>query len=213
LKAIFANILAIPLSTSLNWEVLSYRSIPANQIEFTKPGLQINVDKSASPLIYKFSQTEPIFQIEVEGRVSSGTLNLIDPKQQGLKKNDDFVLRLGLVTEGSKKLNWAQKLAAPAWIKRLHDVAPKGKGIHSIHFLEVSQTAELVGTKRTHYLSDLMTEEIVTSLNSDGSFRFTKTMSSPLPVLGLWLSTDGDDSGSKFQVVISRIDLFKRPDN
>lgn len=211
MKALFAALLSIPLSTSTNWEVLTFRNIPSNKVEFTKLGLNISVDKSASPLIYKLPKSEPIFQIEVEGRIVSGSLKLANPKEQGIKANDDFVLRLGLVAEGTKKLNWVQRTAAPAWIKRLHEVAPKGKGIDAIYFYEVSQDPSLIGNKRTHPLSDLMKEEVVATVGSDGKFQFTKTLDAPLPVLGLWISSDGDDSKSTYQVLITSINLYRRP--
>ncbi len=210
MKALFAVLISIPLFSANNWEVLTFRNIKPNQVEFTKQGLQLSIDGSASPLIYKLPQTESAFKIAVEGRLVSGKLNLPNPKIQGLKKSDDFIMRLGLVVEGRKKLSWVQKVAAPGWIKRLHSIAPGGKGIDAIYFYEVAQDASLVGTRRTHPLSELMKEEVVAHLKDDGTFQFTKTLDTPLPVLGLWISCDGDDTGSKYQVLISNIELRRR---
>ncbi|MBY0386147.1 hypothetical protein K2X05_13390 [bacterium] len=180
-------------------------------MEFSEKGLLIKIDKSASPLIYKLPQTEKIIQVEVEGKIVSGELKLKNNSQQGIKSDDDFIFRLGLVAEGSKKLNWLQRKASPAWIQRLHEIAPKDKGIDAIYFLEVAQDKSLISRKRSHPLSDLMKEEIVTSLELDGSFRFTKTLDAALPVAGLWISSDGDDSKSKYQVLITKINLYKQP--
>lgn len=211
MKAIFAVLISIPLITPTNWEVLTYRNIKPNGVEFTKQGLKLSIDESASPVIYKLPQTEKIYEVFVEGRILSGQLRLQNPKDQGLSQSDDFILRMGLVVEGSKKLSWVQRVAAPAWIKRLHSVAPSGKGIDGIYFYEIAQEASLIGTRRTHPLSDLMKEEIVTSVKADGSFSFTKTLDTPLSVLGIWISSDGDDTKSKYDVLISNIELRRRP--
>ena len=213
MKNLFAFLvpIAIPLSTPIHWEILSFRNIPTNQVGFSQQGLLIKVDKSASPLIYKLPKTEKLIQVEVEGKVVSGELKLKNNKDQGLKFDDDFVFRLGLVAEGNKKLSWLERQAVPKWIQRLHEIAPKDKGIDAIYFYEVAQDSSLVGRKRHHPLSDLMKEEIVVSLQTDGMFRFTKILDAALPVTGLWISTDGDDSKSTYQVLITKINLYKQP--
>ena len=42
----------IPLDSKDGWQVLQYSSLPAHTVNFGVDGLSIEVDKSASPIIY-----------------------------------------------------------------------------------------------------------------------------------------------------------------
>ena len=210
MKAILATILSIPLSSPVGWESLNFDKIPANKIEHTTEGLLVTVNKSAGPLIYSLKKTSNILKVEVSGQVQEGGVKLNLPKKQGLKKYDDFPFRLGLVLEGKQTLNWFQRKMAPQWVLKMHSLAPKGKGVDRIHFLEVSNSKELIGTKRDHYLSKYLTEQIVASLKPDGSFVFSTGFNTPLKVIGLWISIDGDDTASKYKVLIKNLTLYQR---
>lgn len=202
-----AQAVDVPLSASQGWQSLTFSSIPSNKIDHSEKGLKVSVDKSASPLIYSFPKPLTIKSVSSSGQFLGGTLGIKDLKKQGLKKSDDFVYRLGLVLEGSRTLSWIERRIAPSWIKKMHSLAPKGSGVSHILFLEVAQSKELVGTKRDHYFSESLKEEIVASLNENGQFQLQHNFEKPVKVLGLWLSIDGDDTKSKFDVLIKDIQL------
>jgi hypothetical protein len=208
-KAILATLIAIPLSTSTGWESLKFSKIPANRVEYTKAGLEINVDGSSSPLIYKFKDTEPIIRVEVSARME-GKINIADLKKQGTRGYDDVPLRFGLVLEGNHRLSWAKKLVAADWIKKMHAMAPPGKGLDHVLFLEAFNDPAMIGTKRAHYLNDLLQEEVVSAVGSDGRISINKSFSQPQKVLGLWISSSGDHAKSKFKLVIESINLYRK---
>lgn len=196
----------VPVDSLQGWSEMAFRNIPQNQVSVSDEGLHIRVQESASPLVYRFDVPVAIRSITVTARWS-GELVLPDEAVQGSEDADDFILKVGLVEEGDKTLNWFQRRIAADWILRLHDLAPDGTGIAGINFYSTTQQEELVGTSRIHPLSDLMNEEHVTWIDGAGSFRITKDFATPMRTLGLWLSADGDNTGSSFDLHIDSIEI------
>lgn len=209
MKAILATIIAIPLSTSTGWEDLKFSNIPANKVSYSKSGIEVKVDKSASPLIYPLEQTTLVKRIEAAGKVSNGGVKIKNAKKQGLKGHDDFAFRVGLVLEGDKTLNWLQRKFAPSWVKRLHQLAPEGKGVDHILFFEVANDQSLIGTQRDHYMSEYLKEHIVAAVGPDGEFSINYTFPKPVKVLALWISIDGDDTSSTYTTLIKSLVLHE----
>lgn len=193
---------------STGWDSLTFRKIPPNQVSYQQDGLHVTVKGSSSPLIYKLPNTENIVRVIAEGSIR-GRINISDLQKQGLKGHDDLPFRLGLVLEGTKTLFWGERLVAADWIKKMHSLAPQGKGLDHVLFLEVVNTPSLVGTKRDHYLSELLKEEIVSSVDENGHFKIDKTFDKPQKVLGLWLSTSGNHGPSHFELHVEKIELVK----
>lgn len=187
------------------WRALEYRNIRANQVSQEKQGLRIQVDSSASPLIYVFDSPQTIQKISVRGKM--GDLpNIPEDRVQGEKGVDDFPLRLGLVLKGDKKLNFAQRLIAAEWVKILFDLAPPDTGIDQIMFLTVANSGYVNEPERVHSNEkNLFTEIIVKQVNPNEKFHFTYTLPMPEQVIALWISADGDDTGSKFELVVNAI--------
>jgi len=198
--------LEIPLDTDTGWSSLTYRNIPANAVAFGEAGLKISVDTSASPLVYRLDEPTKLTGIDVRARWR-GKLVLPAGARQGEKGADDFVLKVGLVEAGGKTLNWFQRSIAAEWIRRLHDLAPESGGIDRIHFLSTTQQEELLGESRVHPLSELLHETRIAHLGSAGVFEMSHAFDEPVEVLGLWISADGDDTGSVFELVIESIEL------
>jgi len=198
--------MSVPVDSMQGWSEMEYRRIPQNEVSASDDGLHIRVQDSASPLVYRFDEPVAIRSITVTARWS-GELALPDEAVQGSEDADDFVLKVGLVEEGDETLNWFQRRVAADWIIRLHDLAPDGTGIAGINFYSTTQQRELVGTSRIHPLSDLMKEERVTWVDGAGSFRITRDFAAPMRTLGLWLSADGDNTGSSFDLHIDSIEI------
>jgi len=197
--------LVVPLGDQADWQVLRYSSLPPHRVRFSQAGLEMAVDGSAMPLIHPLSRPIRVKSIRVKGRIE-GTLR-VPPERQGDEKFDDYVLRIGLVEPGKRTLNFFQRQFAAPWVRKLFELAPQGSGISRIHFFNVGADRARIGERRQDPLSDLILERIVAVPGPDGRFDFSHALERPLEALAIWLSSDGDDSGSKFTVFVEQIEL------
>jgi len=161
------------------------------------------------PLIYVLAEGLRVSSIRVKGRVE-GALRL-PAVRQGEEKYDDYVFRIGLVEPGKRTLNFVQRQLAAAWVRKLFELAPKGSGISGIHFFNVGAERAHIGRQRQHPLSELITETVVTVPRADGRFDFMHSLDRPLDTIAVWLSSDGDDTGSRFTVLVEEIELRAAP--
>lgn len=198
----------IPLDSKDGWQVLQYSSLPAHTVNFGVDGLSIEVDKSASPIIYPLTPrtvTKVAVDLVVEGELR------LKPARQGEEGNDDFLMRLGIVYEGDQTLGFFQRAVAPTWITTLFDLAPEGTGVDRIQFFTVFSDPELGNTERVHPLAELMREKNVlfapAKNNPPRELTLEFTPEADRKVLALWISTDGDDTASTFKVLIRRLSL------
>jgi hypothetical protein len=190
-----------------HWQSLKYDNIPANRVTELAQGLQIQINASASPLIYVFEEASTINQVSVSGMI--GSLPVIPQGlKQGEKGADDFPFRLGLVLEGDKTLNFAQKLIATEWVKILFGLAPEEAGIDHIMFLNLVNPGfqYVPGTLREHPNSkSLYTETFVGQIAADQNFNFSYQLPMPKKVIALWISADGDDTSSSYTLTVNSI--------
>jgi hypothetical protein len=203
------NSVILPLSEQSKWQVLQYSSLPPHRIRFSNAGLEMTVEGSAMPLIYALPERLRVGSIRVKGRLE-GTLR-VPPERQGEKKFDDYVFRIGLVERGERTLNFVQRQFAAAWVRKLFELAPKGSGISKIHFFNVGAEKAHIGRQRQHPLSDLIVEQVVAVPRTDGRFDFAHALDRPLETIAVWLSSDGDDTASKFTVLVEQIELAHSP--
>ena len=202
---IFAAAFAVPLQQMDDWQLLQYGGIAPNQVSFAQQGMTVKVMGSASPIIYPLDEARLVRRIEVTGTLYE--LLTLDAEKQGLKDNDDFSLKIGLVVAGDKTLNGMQKLFTADWVRRLFALAPEGGGIDSIYFLNAVQASTRLGQQRQHPLSDLIFENNVWLLDKPGDFAMAHTLDKPRKVIAIWLSIDGDDSRSNYSTLIKSLHL------
>ena len=196
--------LSVPVHDSAGWENLHYRRLAANQVEFTPGGVRIMVRASASPLIYPLSAPRRVSKASVRLRVS-GTLAT---PPDGEKWDEDSRFRLGFVVSGDKRLSVWSKAAAPAWVKRLFSLAPKNGGIDRIVFLMLGRSPAKVGDTRRHPSSELIEERIAWSVDKEkGELKLDAVLDPPLAASALWISVDGDDTRSSYEVLVESIEL------
>ena len=192
---------------SNQWHSLRYRSIPSNVVQFFKERILIKVKNSASPLIYPMTNQPLLLTgIAIEGKIDR-LIHISTPQQQGKQGLDDFILRFGLVLMGHKRLNWFQRSIAPEWIIKMYDLAPKNQGIDHIYFLNAVQSPTLLNVKRTHPLSEYIKEHYVWLMNKSGEFSYSYRFPKPKQTAALWISSDGDDTQSEFNLEIKKISL------
>lgn len=188
-----------------DFENLSFSSLEPNQYTFTDERLTISVDGSASPLIYPIDAPRKFQKLRFTAK-KTGVLNL-KSSQQGSEANDDFALKVGLVFEGNKTLNFFQRAVAASWITTLHDLAPEGTGISKIHFYSIFQDESLANTSRQHPLSDLLHEEYVGKPDESGYINVSIDIKEDKKVLAVWISADGDDTESRYQIELNSLTL------
>ena len=80
-------------------------------------------------------------------------------------------------------------------------------GVDRIQFFNVTEQAQHLNYKREHPLSDLIREDYRWHLGGKPDFDLAADFDSPLEVLALWLSSDGDDTKSKFSVDLNHLTL------
>ena len=206
IKSFVFAIMIIPTTSTIDWKSEKYSSIPKNEVSTSDKGLFVKVDSSAGPLIFPLKSKITIYGFKVTGEFL-GLPALADPKFQGQKGFDDYPLRIGFVVPGEKKLSGFKKLLAPQWVKRVYEQAPEGTGVDSIRFFNVTQNSSQLRQTRIHPSTDLIHEDFFAVVSKAGPFDFDISFKQPIESIAIWISIDGDDTKSKFDVLISRIEL------
>jgi len=188
-----------------NWQSLSYRGIPANTFSHVNSSLKIEVRSSAGPLIYVFDDPVEMKQVSAQGQL--GQLPVLpEGLAQGEKGADDFVLRIGLVIAGDQTLSFAQKLLAAPWVTTLFSLAPGNEGVDHVKFLNLANPDSTSWGSREHPDGKgLFREIVVGNANANQAFELSYQLSEPRRVLALWISADGDDTNSNFDLTINTI--------
>lgn len=199
----FAGI-SISLSDSTQWIEEKYKKVPANENTFSSEGLKVKVNSSASPLIYKFDSPKEIKSFSISGHLSD-ILNIV--KKQGAKKSDDFSLRIGFVLPGVNKLTKLEKWMAPNWVVRLYSLVPTNSGLDKIVFYNMVQDKTILGSERVHPLSEYIYEKFTYLKTAAGDFHWKENFKSELTAAAIWISIDGDDTGSSYQMHLKEFNL------
>ena len=202
---VLAGVFALPLQQAEDWQLLEYNRLKANQVIFTREGMMVTVDRSASPIIYPLDSAKTVTGVAVTGNLSN-LLN-VAADTQGEPVSDDFSLKVGLVIAGDKTLNPLQRMFSAKWIKTLFDLAPEGAGVDKIYFLNAVQHSNLLGQQRQHPLSELIHENNVWLLDKPGTFSLNYQLENPQRVIAIWLSIDGDDTRSRYMTTINSLVL------
>lgn len=198
-------LLTLPVAEPQGWQLLKFDRIPANEVRHTAAGLELEVRKSAGPLVHVLREPARVTRLEVRGRFT-GSLR-VPPDKHWTKGFDDALLRVGLVEPGGRALTFVERRTAPEWLRKMDDVlGPKG-GVRRIHSFNLATEAQQVGRVRVHPASDLFLERIVAAPQPDGRFWIAHDLPSPLLTTALWLHADGDDTGSSFRVVVEQVQL------
>lgn len=200
----FYSTVIIPLNVN-SWKQFEFRNIKPNAVTTVNQNgdhLKISVSESASPLIYKFEKTKKIKSFTVEATMLSGELKF-HGIPQGELGADDFILRVGLVAKGNQQLNFLQKIVAPVWVKELHKLGKDSSGIEKIYFFNLA-SENLSWKDRVHPRSKLIAEKIVKKIDGN-KIQFTALTDLEKEYLGLWISSDGDDTKSSFELQIDKV--------
>ncbi len=199
-------IFAIPTKTLTGWQIEKFTHIKPNSVSASQNGLTVEVNSSASPLIYKLATPLLISGFQISGEFK-GLPHFSDVSKQGRKGFDDYALRVGFIVPGSKRLSGIKKFFAAAWVKHLYSELPAGAGLDHIQFFDVTQNLEQLGQEHTSPSSNLIHENVFADVTAPGPFFYKYKLSAPLKSAAVWISIDGDDTKSKYTVVINQIKL------
>lgn len=192
--------LVLPLSSPEKWIDLPYSGKPRNEVTHSASGLKVGVKQSSSPLFFPLGETMKLRGVKVRGSLSG-----LPVLGAGGIEADDYALRLGLVTEGTRKLTWFDRWLAPGWLKRLSELAPEN-GVGRIVFLKLAQTED-AGTIRLHPKDESLEERVVLRVSKPGPFAFDYTLPEPLQVVAIWIQADGDDTKSSYELSLTSVEV------
>ncbi|MBX2867124.1 MAG: hypothetical protein KTR18_00505 [Acidiferrobacterales bacterium] len=186
-----------------DWHLLSYRGIPSHTISNTQGALSVSVKRSASPLITLLDNPRSVKELDIKATIVGDLV--LSEVTQGNKGADDFRLRVGLIFAGHTVVDPFQLSVAPSWIKRLHTLLPKNLGVSHVQFWNTYLDASLANQQRIHPTTDRWRENFVLEVDAEGKIQQRLEISETAKLLGIWISSDGDDTGSCFEVKIERL--------
>lgn len=199
----FANNQELILSFDrAKWISLSYNKIQANIVDFSDLSLKVKVQSSAGPIVYKLDQAKNVLGFTVKGKLEGSK------KIEQNSFDEDSILRLGLVATGTQTLTGPKKWLAADWVKKLFSLAPEGLGLDKIYLFNISNRQDQISKKREHPKSDLIVEKVIAYQNDQGAFELNYKLDEPINTAAIWISIDGDDTKSEFEITLSQIKLL-----
>lgn len=201
------GVLIIPTESLKNWTIEQFSKIPKNEISANQEGMQIKVENSASPLIFPLSTDKKVIGFKVKGEFF-GLPKFSEVSNQGEKGFDDYVMRIGFVIRGDKKLTGIKRVFAADWVKNLYSLVQDSSGLESVLFFNVTQNEKQLGKQRTHPSTDLFIENFFELVKNPGAFNYEYRLQNQKDVAAIWISVDGDDTKSSFKVLISKLELL-----
>lgn len=204
--------LIVPTENMDGWRTEKFSRIPGNDVSASERGLLIRVRRSASPLIFPLKSAISVTGFKVHGEFH-GLPKFSDVKQQGQSGSDDYALRIGVIVPGEKRLSGLKKVFASQWVRHLYGQIPAGSGLDHVHFFNITQNPAQVGKSREHPASDLMEEDFFALVERAGPFVYEQALKQPLKAVAVWISVDGDDTKSEYEVLISKLEFSFRSDS
>lgn len=202
--------LAIPLGPSPKWQVVEYRGISANRVTQEGEKLAISVNSSAGAAVYMLPELLAVRGLSVSGSLTGGPALSSHASEQGAKHYDDFALRIGVISAGTKRMGYFQKLLLPSWVTKLARAAEHfDVGFGGLDLFLISSDASVGWRTRVHPQSEFIRESILEAAPKSGEFHVeSKNLSTQGKSLGIWIGADGDDTKSSYKLTIQGLKLW-----
>lgn len=191
-----------------DWKQITFDGIEPTlfqQIETPNgEGIAMMVKNSSSFLVYPFESVETISGISWDMHYS-GLPAVTSRSDESSRNGDDFVIRIGLITAGDRKL---VSMFAPDWIKQLAKTMNVAVG--NVVYLVASRYHPRGSTWPSPY-SDQLSYVSVTELTDTAHpdwFEVTYKLPAPTRLAGLWLMADGDNTNAHFSSAIRRLRIY-----
>ena len=191
----FFSVVAIPVQSPDSFVDLKYSDIKPNNVEISKQ-IKVSVDRSASPLFYKFQEIKKWSQIKVAGK-----LEVIEKLKS---EKDDAYFQVGVIYEGDYKPGWMVRQVLPEWLMTIINLNSK-YGLDSVDFHHFSRESGFKA--REEAIRDIKLNFIsLGDINDKGEFSGEFKLRDK-KVLGLWLRADGDDHDGKFNLTLTSLEI------
>lgn len=198
------SVLAIPLKDISQWKHLKFGDKKQNKIALVENGLEIQVKESSSPLVYELPKT-----VQLESFVASAKtdkpLQSAGNTPMDWEKADDAALRIGVVTQGDRKFSWFKRLFIPSWLTTILEMN-NNEGFGEILFFMAAQ-APVQDKAMRHPEYEFVSQQVVTQLKKPGPFLIKHSWEQSIPIFGIWVQSDGDDTKSSFITTLEKLEL------
>lgn len=164
--------------------------------------LAAHVDASSSFLFEPFAALRVVKSITFSWRLTGGALPVKDAATEAEKAGDDAVVRVGLLIAGKAPL---LPFLAPGWIKAVRDATTLPAD--ALVFVVAGARHPPGATWASPYDGDLRLIAAKETPGKDGWQTATHAFDPPLSVVGLWIMSDGDDTGARFDAEIRDLEL------
>lgn len=191
----------LPIGSESQWKSLQFDGTPANEVNFSDLGIEIEVKESASVLLYLFPEPKEVSEFSIRGEVN-GNLNLA-AETGWADAPDDALLRVGIIETGTRKLTPIEKIAAPRWVKNLESMLGDGDvGVGQIRCFNLQPNGDWVGKSRVNPNVSFFHETVAASPTPEGAFAWGSKLDAPAQAHGFWIIADGDNTSSSFTTTI-----------
>ena len=187
----------------LAYQHVTFKEIPATVYEKSSEGLKISVKKSSSFLFRAFENPVDISQVECSWRMTVTKPIPENPAASRKQKSgDDFPLRIGLMLSGRAP---TIPFFASAWIKAVEKYSKHP----SDQLLYLTAGAPFpAGTSWMSPFSNSIENITFTDVAStDGWIKSSYLTTKPRKIVGIWIMSDGDNSGAEFTIDLRELTL------
>ncbi|MFT6631410.1 MAG: hypothetical protein ACJAS4_001359 [Bacteriovoracaceae bacterium] len=189
------SIIIVPVLGPEQFLDLQYSDLKPNIVSI-KESITLKVDRSASPLFYKFKDVKIHKDISIVGNVK------IESHLKSEEKDSYF--QLGVVYAGDYRPNFFVRKILPEWLLKILNINNE-YGVGNIDFYHVSGNSTQIN-KKDNIRDIQISFKTITNLKKNGEFEFSVPMRDK-KILGLWLRADGDDHHGKFETTLTKISV------
>ncbi len=184
-----------------NFEHIQFKRIKANNYTYQDQQLKIEVDNSASFLMVPFDNVQKVSKVSFQWR-SAGEPAIKNEEHEEKRNGDDAVFKLALLLRADDTLF---NPLMPAWMKRVDKLL----SLPSEEMIYLVVGAKHAAGERwiNPYNDRVKMIAMKSDVNADGWLRASYTFDQAVEVVGLWLMSDGDNTGSKFTTKVKNIVL------
>ena len=189
--------------TRQNFAQITFKNIPPTQYHFNADGLAIKVDRSASGLIHAFKTP-----VKMTGFMAllkhEGKLLIQSAAQEQSKAGDDSYLRIGLIIKGPER---TIPFFAPSWVKQIRQHL--NSGFKRVIYYHVDSKNKPGSHWLSPYTSEITIKSIASQSSKTAYRKLNETFDKPLLVVGIIIMSDGDNTKSKFQTKLKRLQFTR----
>lgn len=172
---------------------ITFPKIPPNRFGNEGETLVITVEQSSSFLLLPYEKPRSVEGVRFLWK-SAGDLKVPDAATEQKKAGDDGRLRVGLLLQGKAPL---LPFFAPRWIKTIRDIMKVPS--NEILYLAVGTRNAPMTQWTSPYADDIKIMTLPAEAQADGWQVSEMNFISPMQVVGIWLTADGDDTQSTFK--------------